>query len=189
MKFRIVLCRIMRAAPCSMRFNDRSAARMASAVSLRPAATRAYLRGDPFLFPGRMSRASAQWSCVRIVEDGEVSRWQTPFAALPSMRSLAVRRVLRQAWELDDDDKAEKLIRNLAQRLERDWSGVSGSILEGIEEILTVTRLGLPEGVAALTRLHRHYRECDGHGAARLPEREAMAFGFHGLAPGTAGAM
>jgi hypothetical protein len=88
MKFRIVLCRIMRAAPCSMRFNDRSAARMASAVSLRPAATRAYLRGDPFLFPGRMSRASAQWSCVRIVEDGEVSRWQTPFAALPSMRSL-----------------------------------------------------------------------------------------------------
>jgi hypothetical protein len=27
--------------------------------------------------------------------------------------------VLRQAWELDDADKAEKLIRNLAQRLER----------------------------------------------------------------------
>jgi hypothetical protein len=31
---------------------------------------------------------------------------------------------------MDDADKAEKLIRNLAQRLERDWSGVSGSILE-----------------------------------------------------------
>ena len=30
-------------------------------------------------------------------------------------------------------------------RLERDWSGVSGSILEGIDEILTVTRLGLPK--------------------------------------------
>ena len=27
----------------------------------------------------------------------------------------------------------------------RDWSGVSGSILEGIDEILTVTRLGLPK--------------------------------------------
>jgi Transposase, Mutator family len=53
--------------------------------------------------------------------------------------------VARQAWELDDADKAEKLIRNLAQRLERDWSGVSGSILEGIDEILTVTRLGLPK--------------------------------------------
>jgi hypothetical protein len=64
---------------------------------------------------------------------------------LPKSLHASVRRVLRQAWELDDADKAEKLLRNLAQRLERDWSGVSGSILEGIEEILTVTRLGLPK--------------------------------------------
>jgi putative transposase len=56
----------------------------------------------------------------------------------------SVRRVLRQAWELDDAAKAEKLIRNLAQRLERDAPGVSKSILEGLDEILTVTRLGLP---------------------------------------------
>jgi putative transposase len=64
---------------------------------------------------------------------------------LPKTLHASVRRVLRQAWELDDADKAEKLIRNLAQRLERDWSGVAGSILEGIDEILTVTRLGLPK--------------------------------------------
>src|ERR1700694_1460616 len=41
---------------------------------------------------------------------------------LPKSLHASVRRVLRQAWELDDADKAEKLIRNLAQRLERDWS-------------------------------------------------------------------
>ena len=64
---------------------------------------------------------------------------------LPKSLHASVRRVLRQAWELDDADKAEKRIRNLAQRLERDWSGVSGSILDGIDEILTVTRLGLPK--------------------------------------------
>ena len=52
---------------------------------------------------------------------------------LPKSLHASVRRVLRQAWELDDADKAEKLLRNLAQRLERDWSGVSGSILEGID--------------------------------------------------------
>ena len=57
----------------------------------------------------------------------------------------AVRRALRQVWELDDADKAEKLIRNLAQRLEREAPGVSKSILEGLDEILTVTRLGLPD--------------------------------------------
>ena len=63
---------------------------------------------------------------------------------LPKTLHASVRRVLRQAWELDDADKAEKLLRNLAQRLDRDWSGVASSILEGIDEILTVTRLGLP---------------------------------------------
>jgi transposase-like protein len=56
----------------------------------------------------------------------------------------SVRKTLRQAWELDDADKAERLIKNLARRLEHDYPGVSGSILEGMDEILTVTRLGLP---------------------------------------------
>ena len=55
-----------------------------------------------------------------------------------------MRKTLRQAWELDDAEKAEKLIRNLARRLEREAPGVWDSILEGIDEILTVTRLGLP---------------------------------------------
>jgi hypothetical protein len=40
--------------------------------------------------------------------------------------------------------KAEKLLRNLARRLGHDAPGVSGSILEGLDEILTVSRLGLP---------------------------------------------
>ncbi len=63
---------------------------------------------------------------------------------LPKSQQAGVRRVLRQAWELGDATKAEKLLRNLARRLEHDAPGVSGSILEGLDEILTVTRLGLP---------------------------------------------
>jgi transposase-like protein len=63
---------------------------------------------------------------------------------LPKPLHAAVRKTLRQAWELDDAAQAERLIRNLARRLEREAPGVSGSILEGIDEILTVTRLGLP---------------------------------------------
>ena len=35
-------------------------------------------------------------------------------------------------------------MRNLARRLEREAPGVAASILEGIDEILTVTRLRLP---------------------------------------------
>ena len=63
---------------------------------------------------------------------------------LPKPLHASVRRALRQAWELNDAAKAERLIRNLAQRLEREAPGVSGSLLEGLDEILTVTRLGLP---------------------------------------------
>jgi len=63
---------------------------------------------------------------------------------LPRAMRAQVRRVLRQAWEMDDAGKAEALLRHLARRLEKDWQGVSASILEGLDEMLTVTRLGLP---------------------------------------------
>jgi len=56
----------------------------------------------------------------------------------------SVKKALRQAWDQDDAAKAERLLRNLARRLEHEEPGVSGSILEGLEEILTVIRLGLP---------------------------------------------
>ncbi len=55
-----------------------------------------------------------------------------------------VKKALRQAWDQDDAGKAERLLRNLARRLEREAPGVSGSILEGLDEILTVIRLALP---------------------------------------------
>lgn len=64
---------------------------------------------------------------------------------LPKHLHASVRKALRQAWELGDPEKAERLLRNLARRLEREAPGVSGSILEGLDEILTVTRLGLPD--------------------------------------------
>src|SRR5271156_4219205 len=64
---------------------------------------------------------------------------------LPKSMHAQARRALRQAWERDDAGKAEALLRNLARRLEKDWEGVSASILEGLDEMLTVVaRLGLP---------------------------------------------
>jgi hypothetical protein len=63
---------------------------------------------------------------------------------LPKHLHATVRRALRQAWELDDVVKAEQLIHNLARRLEQEAPGVLETILEGIDEILTVVRLKLP---------------------------------------------
>jgi putative transposase len=63
---------------------------------------------------------------------------------LPKPLHASARRALRQAWELDDADKAERLLRNLARRLDQQAPGVATSILEGLDEMLTVTRLKLP---------------------------------------------
>jgi transposase-like protein len=80
-----------------------------------------------------------------LIQRCQIHKARNIMERLPKPLHAAVRRVLRQAWELDDAEKAEKLIRNLARRLEHDAPGVSASILEGLDEILTVTRLGLPK--------------------------------------------
>jgi putative transposase len=74
----------------------------------------------------------------------QVHKARNVIERLPKPLHAAVRKALRQAWELDDADKAERLLRNLARRLEHEARGVAGSILEGLDEMLTVSRLGLP---------------------------------------------
>jgi putative transposase len=74
----------------------------------------------------------------------QVHKGRNVIERLPKPLHAAVRKALRQAWEMDDADKAERLVRNLAQRLDRERSGVAKSLLEGLDEMLTVNRLGLP---------------------------------------------
>jgi putative transposase len=74
----------------------------------------------------------------------QVHKGRNIMERLPKHLHASVRRVLRQAWELDDAEKAEQLIRNLARRLEQMAPGVSATILEGMDELLTVVRLKLP---------------------------------------------
>jgi len=79
-----------------------------------------------------------------LIQRCQVHKARNIMDRLPKELHASTRRVLRQAWELDDAAKAEKLIRNLARRLDQDRPGVSASILEGLDEILTVVRLKLP---------------------------------------------
>ncbi len=74
----------------------------------------------------------------------QVHKGRNIMERLPKHLHASVRRTLRQAWELDDAAKAEHLIRNLARRLEQVAPGVSATILEGMDELLTVIRLKLP---------------------------------------------
>ena len=100
---------------------------------------------------------------------------------LPKPLHASVRKALRHAWELDDADKAERLIRNLARRLEQQAPGVAASILEGLDEILTVIRLGLPGELRrslACTNIIENMM-----GTIRgLPQCETLAGRVHGAA-------
>jgi transposase-like protein len=54
-----------------------------------------------------------------------------------------VKRRLRAAWALDDHAAALERLRGLAGELERSHPGAAASLREGLEETLTVTRLGV----------------------------------------------
>jgi putative transposase len=64
-------------------------------------------------------------------------------AHLPERDRPLVRRRLRQAWALDDHDQALDQLRALADELARSHPGAAASLREGMEETLTVTRLGV----------------------------------------------
>ncbi len=81
---------------------------------------------------------------IPVVQRCQVHKGRNITDCLAAKHHAAVRRTLRQAWKLDDADKAERLMRSLAQRFEQEAPDVSRSILEGLDEVLTVSRLGLP---------------------------------------------
>jgi putative transposase len=64
-------------------------------------------------------------------------------AHLPERDRPLVRRRLRAAWALDDHDRALDQLRALADELAHSHPGAAASLREGMQETLTVTRLGV----------------------------------------------
>jgi putative transposase len=62
---------------------------------------------------------------------------------LPERDQPLVRRRLRTAWALDDHDRALDQLRALADELAHSHPGAAASLREGMEETLTVNRLGV----------------------------------------------
>jgi putative transposase len=106
-----------------------------------------YSRARLFVIDGSRALAKAirrSFGSHTPIQRCQVHKARNITERLPKSLHATVWRALRQASELDNADKAERLIRNLAKRPEREAPRVAASILEGINEILTVTRLGLP---------------------------------------------
>jgi transposase-like protein len=74
--------------------------------------------------------------CVRHKERNVVDH-------VPERERPAVKQRLRRAWALDDYQRALDQLKALAGELERTYPGAAGSLREGIEETLTLTRLGV----------------------------------------------
>jgi len=62
---------------------------------------------------------------------------------LPERERSAVKQRLRRAWALDEHQRALDQLRQLARELERTYPGAAGSLREGLEETLTLTRFGV----------------------------------------------
>ena len=62
---------------------------------------------------------------------------------LPKEQHDQARSTLRAAWKLDADEGVRKL-EQYASWLEREWPSAAASLREGLSEMFTVNRLGLP---------------------------------------------
>jgi transposase-like protein len=63
---------------------------------------------------------------------------------LPERERTFIARKVLAAWAMEDAEGAERELRGIAAHLESAHPGAAASVLEGLEETLTVTRLGLP---------------------------------------------
>ena len=67
---------------------------------------------------------------------------------LPDDMRPSVRQALRDAYGCTDAARAKRMLTNLVRRLRDEHPGAASSLEEGLDETLTVKRLGLPERLA-----------------------------------------
>tara|TARA_A100001037_G_C15079901_1_gene603692 strand:- start:60 stop:1370 length:1311 start_codon:yes stop_codon:yes gene_type:complete len=65
---------------------------------------------------------------------------------LPKEQHDQAKSTIKAAWKLDADDGMAKL-KQYAEWLEQDWPHAAGSLREGLSELFTINRLGLPSSL------------------------------------------
>ena len=75
----------------------------------------------------------------------QVHKGRNVIERLPKEHHAAAKIALRQAWTLSDPAKAQRLLENLAKKYDDICPGAARSVREGMPEMLTLTRLGLPD--------------------------------------------
>ena len=78
-----------------------------------------------------------------VVQRCQVHKLKNVLDYLPEEMQVSVERSMKQAWNADSAELGERQLRRLASSLEREHPSAAASLREGLEETLTVQRLGL----------------------------------------------
>jgi putative transposase len=85
----------------------------------------------------------AVWGDKALIQRCRLHKERGILDHLPDAEHDWVRRKLRAAWNLTDADAAKRDLEALARALARKHPGAAGALREGLDETLTVTRLGI----------------------------------------------
>jgi len=83
---------------------------------------------------------------------------------LPIELHASVKSALSEAYSVQDATRAEQLLKNLARRLETDHPSAAESVLEGLEETLTVKKLGLTANIERIFSTTNAIENLNGRG-------------------------
>jgi transposase-like protein len=78
-----------------------------------------------------------------VVQRCQVHKLRNVLDYLSDEMQLSVERSMKQAWNAGSAELAERQLRRLASSLEREYPSAAASLREGLEETLTLQRLGV----------------------------------------------
>ena len=80
---------------------------------------------------------------MALIQRCPVHKRKNVLGHLPKTARPSVKRALDEAWNTDDPKRAQRLLENLARSLEQSHPGAAASLREGLEDTLTLMRLGV----------------------------------------------
>ncbi len=103
-------------------------------------------RARLFVIDGAKALSSAirkVFGALGVVHRCQLHKRRNILGHLPDRLHESVKAVLKEAWSLGDADVAKRRLERLASSLEADHPGAAASVREGLEQTLTLQRLGV----------------------------------------------
>ena len=103
-------------------------------------------RARLFIIDGALALSSAirtVFGSLGVIHRCQIHKERNILGHLPERMHASVKSVLREAWNLHDAVVAKRRLERLASSLEAKYPGAAASVREGLDETLTLQRLGV----------------------------------------------